>query len=317
MHSIDPGQHDISWPVRQSSQPTGAQATAQVSVPGSCGELVQGRLHDRDVLLSCPIERRVTARVELTESGRIIGLEQSPRAASVLGSLLRKQARPGTGARVWLDSPLPRGKGMASSTADISAVAGAALMGLGMHPSPSRVARLATRIEPADSIMYPGMVLMDRHTGHAIREFKRVPQLTLLALDPGGTVDTLAFHRHNPADTTVGDEGAFAAAVAAITDGLQSGDLKAIGTGATLSARLNQSRLPNPLLEPAERLLSDVGAYGLNVAHSGPLLALLMPSDPQRIDYARNRLRDRFGSRVAIETFTPIAGGLVTGGFSK
>lgn len=281
-------------------------------VPGSFGELIQGRFDGRDVLISCPVDRPVSVQARLTRDGLIHGLEDAPRSRRLLTRLLGRYAPAGTGARIQLDSPLSRGKGMASSTADLSGVAGAVLTALGESSPPSRVAGLVAAMEPSDSIMHPGLVLMDRHTGEVLEHYPAPPPLTLIGLDAGGRVDTLGFHRPEHEQHRARQVDAFAEAVAATREGLESGCASTLAVGSTLSARLNQSILPNPLLEPVEHVGQQVGAHGVCIAHSGTIVGLLMPPEPERVTFALTRLRARVGSHAAIETFTPIAGGLVT-----
>ena len=58
----------------------------------------------------------------------------------------------------------------------------------------------------------------------------------------------------------------------------------ALGAAATLSARLHQPILFNPLLEKVLALSADVHALGVCRAHSGTLLGVLL--DPLRQDAA-------------------------------
>lgn len=295
----------------------GLLGSAWSRVPGSFGELIQGRFDGRDVLVSCPIDRYVSVHAELTRDGRIQGLDNTPRSRRLLTRLLERYAPAGTGTCIRLDSPLPHGKGMASSTADLCAVSGAVLSALDRPPTPNHLARLAAATEPSDGIMHPGLVLMDRHTGRVLEHYPAPPPLTLLGLDAGGRIDTLGFQNPEHEREQVRQAGAFAEAVAATREGLKSGCAWTLATGSTLSARLNQSILPNPLLEQLEQTGHRVGAHGVCTAHSGTLVGLLMPTDPDRLAFALTHLRNRFGPRVSIETLTPIGGGLVTGGIGE
>jgi L-threonine kinase len=71
-------------------------------------------------------------------------------------------------------------------------------------------------------------------------------------------------------------------AFALLRQGLQQGDVEAIGAAATLSATAHQTILCNPWLTPVLGLARDVKALGVCRAHSGTLLGLLL--DPRCAD---------------------------------
>ena len=60
---------------------------------------------------------------------------------------------------------------------------------------PSEVARLAVHVEPTDSSLFPGLALWDHRYGHVYEDLGAPPALTVVILDPGGVVDTLAFNQ--------------------------------------------------------------------------------------------------------------------------
>lgn len=281
--------------------PTATDAMGTAWVPGSCGELLQGQQGERQVLMSAPVERGVRARVRLSNRPGIRGLADAPRASRMLAGLLARFGE--DGASVHLEGNLPRGKGMASSTADLVAVAAAGLRALGRTPSSAELARQAVAIEPSDSVMYPGLVLMDRDTGQCLQAAGPAPSLPVIALDFGGTVDTLAFSREDHRIQLRGNAAAFEEAVAAVMEGLAHDRPDALGHGITLSARLHQAILPKPALPAVEKLAPSLGALGVNVAHSGSLIGMLMPDDPARVTFARQRLQRHFGGSLAIAVY--------------
>jgi uncharacterized protein involved in propanediol utilization len=85
-------------------------------------------------------------------------------------------------------------------------------------------------------------------------------------------VDTLGFKRMPyTAEERRVIEGAYGLAL----DGLRAGDLDAVARAATVSARLNQRRQCKPHLEELIRIAARRGGYGVCVAHSGTVTALL------------------------------------------
>ena len=126
-----------------------------VRVPGSCGELLQGWHGGEPFLVTCPIARYTTVRASATLQG-LVGLGEKSRRALQLylrGAGIKKLP---FGMR--LTSELPRGKGMASSSADIAAVLAAASHALGQLLAPEAILRLAVQVEPTDAVFMPGIV---------------------------------------------------------------------------------------------------------------------------------------------------------------
>ena len=162
-----------------------------VRVPGSCGELLQGWHGGEPFLVTCPIARYTTVRASATLQG-LVGLGEKSRRALQLylrGAGIKKLP---FGMR--LTSELPRGKGMASSSADIAAVLAAASHALGQLLAPEAILRLAVQVEPTDAVFMPGIVCLNQVTGRVQRTYHSLsyPQLTIF--DTGGTVDTAACH---------------------------------------------------------------------------------------------------------------------------
>lgn len=268
----------------------------RAALPAACGELVQGTLDGVPCLVSCPIGRYSTAEVCLRPGPGWDVPPDAAKAAAALRDGLAYLGRPELGGRLRLVTDLPRGRGYASSTADI----GATLFALGRvmgHPLASdEAARLAVGVEPSDSILFPGLTLFD-HRGGSFREsLGPAPSLLVVVLDPGGEVDTLTFNRvdHRGILRRLAPE--HRRAFALLREGLEQRDWQALGEATTLSTRAHQAILPDPLLEPALALAREVGALGVCRAHSGTLLGLLL--DPVRadvpaiVDFVANRLPD-------------------------
>lgn len=256
---------------------------ATATGPGTCGELAQGPWEGREVMITCPVALHATARVMLCPGhGRLHTPADAPRTRSALEAL-----PPAAEQDLWLelDNPLPRGRGMASSTADLCTALAARLALEGRHLSARELARRVLAVEPSDGIMLPGIALFDHREGTVMESLAEAPPLWVLCLDFGGRVDTLRFNAHppEPHDPQAAD------AVAEVHAGLRENDLKKIAAGATASALARQSRLPHPALDEVRRLAEKTGAMGLNRAHSGTVLGLLF-DDPERAEDAGKRI---------------------------
>jgi len=82
---------------------------------------------------------------------------------------------------------------------------------------------------------------------------------------------------------------------------LHTQDARLLGRVASASARINQRHLPKPCFERLERLGEELGAVGLQVAHSGSVIGILFdgasPDREEQIEEARARVAEMgFGS---------------------
>jgi L-threonine kinase len=262
-----------------------ADETVLVALPGTCGELVQGTLDGEPCLISCPIGWYSTAAVRF-QSGGGWGLPaHTPKTRAALHRGLAYLNRAETHGNVHLHTGLPRGRGYGSSTADIGATLHALGHAAGQRLTITEVANLAVQVEPSDSSLFPDLALWAHCSGHVYEDLGAPPPCTVVVLDPGGEVDTLAFNRldHRQALRHLAPQHRDAFAL--LREGLRHGNLEAIGTAATLSATAHQAILANPLLPPTLALAHEVQAVGVCRAHSGTLLGLLL--DPRHADVAR------------------------------
>ncbi len=260
------------------------EVTAQVAVPGTCGELVQGTLDGVPCLVSCPIDCYSTARVCLRPGGGWTVPPDVPKVGAALRAGLAYLGRAGGGGCVHVTTALPRGRGYGSSTADIGATLYALGQAAGRALAPAEVARLAVAVEPSDSSLFPGLALWDHVHGYFYEDLGQPPALTVVVLDPGGEVDTLAFNRQDHREALRKLAPVHRDAFALLREGLRQGHLETIGEAVTLSATAHQAILPNPLLDLALSLCREVGACGVCRAHSGTVLGLLL--DPRRSEVA-------------------------------
>jgi L-threonine kinase len=299
---------------RQTSDMAPPQAPApravRVALPGTCGELVQGTLDGGPCLISCPIDYYSIAEVCFQPWGDWTVPEHAPKTRAALQAGLAYLDRTASGGSVRLQTKLPRGRGYGSSTADIGATLYALGQAAGQELVPSDVARLAVHVEPTDSSLFPGLALWDHRYGHVYEDLGAPPALTVVILDTGGVVDTLAFNQLDHREVLRRLAPQHREAFALVREGLWQGNLEAIGAAATLSARVHQAILTNPLLEPTLALARDVRALGVCRAHSGTLLGLLL--DPKDVDVpAITALAARrFAPAVTVFSRSLVSGGL-------
>ena len=245
-------------------------------------------------LVTCPIDMYSSAQVEVTTgAGRISGPADSPKARNAVKLTLAYFRQYGMDARLRLSGPLPRGKGMASSSADVCAAIVATAMALGREITPPETASIALQVEPSDGIMFPGIAMFDHRDGSLARVLGEPPPMRVMALDFGGRVDTLAFNDVNREKILMRLERRHQESLSCITSGIQNGDPEAIARGATISALANQKILFKPQLEAVIELAPEVGAAGVNVAHSGTVIGMLFPDADADLDGAVALAREK------------------------
>ena len=243
-------------------------------------------------MITCPIDMYSVATVEISPGqGSISGPADSPKAWQAVRATLAYLDENGVDASLCLDSPLPRGKGMASSTADVAAAIVATAIvatasALGRDLSPAQIAQIALGVEPSDGIMFPHIALFDHCTGKVAHTLGPPPPMCVVVLDFGGEVDTAEFNQACRDDVLRRLEPDVTRAVRLIEEGISSGDIARIGRGATLSAVANQQVLFNPHLEAVLEISRRAGAVGVNVAHSGTVIGMLLPDDPELAEQA-------------------------------
>ena len=255
---------------------------ACAALPAACGELVQGTLDGMPCLVSCPIDRYASARVELEAPSARAPSHQSwslppdaPKSVAALFSGLRHLGADGSCGSLQLSSAIPRSRGYASSTADVGATLYALAEALGCPLHVREVAQLAVSVEPTDSTLFPGLSLFAHRDGRLWMPLGPAPPLDVIVLDPGGAIDTLAFNRVDHGDALRRLAPQHREAFHLLLDGLKRRNWWDVGEAATLSSRAHQAILPNPLLDAALNAADAVGALGVCRAHSGTVLGLL------------------------------------------
>ncbi|MFI7444977.1 GHMP family kinase ATP-binding protein [Nonomuraea indica] len=253
---------------------------------GTFGELIQGALppDGRDFLVTVPVARWSHARF-VPEPGWPIRVRPGGKSKSrlLVERMLRGHGWDGGGV-LTITSTLPVGKGMASSSADLVASARAVANAFGLTLRPSEIEDALRGIEPSDGVMYDAAVAFCHREVTLLHELGALPALTIVGMDEGGTVDTVAFNQM-PKAYTAAQTQEYAAMLAAAGRAVRDGDARTLGRLATRSAEMNQRLQPKRLLRPAMELSARMDALGVLAAHSGTRLGILLAdADP---DYDR------------------------------
>lgn len=272
------GGHLIRGPAARRRPP--ARAVAVSSAFGTFGELLQGALPDGgpDFLVTLPIARWATATFSYDSARE--GVEVFPasktKAHRVAEAVLARHS--GGGGSLRLSGSLLEGRGLASSSADLVATARAVASALGTDMPPRRIEDLLRRIEPTDGVMYPGVVAFEHRNVALLARLGVLPPMTIVGIDEGGTVDTVAFNAI-PKNFSAQERHEYARLLDEARTALRAGDAAAIGRVATRSAHLNQRLCRKRTLNAMTALSAEIGGVGVVAAHSGSAIGLLLPHD--------------------------------------
>ncbi|WP_394849979.1 hypothetical protein LZC95_21300 [Pendulispora brunnea] len=255
---------------------------------GHHGEILQGVFEDERggvhgglVTLACGIySSRVTFAPDVGSPLEVLPhwKVKSRRAAELV---LRWGGGEALGGKLVIDSNTPVGWGLGSSTSDVIATIRAVSQAIGQHVDSRRVADLAVRAEVAsDATMFEDRtVLFAQRNGTILEDFGvSIPALDIhgFTTDARGGLDTLSL---SPAQYGWRELECFRVLRGLFRRAMVTQDPRLVAHVATASARINQAYLPKPHFEAIERLVEEVGAIGLQVAHSGPVVGLIF--DPR------------------------------------
>lgn len=289
---------------------------AEARAPGSCGELVQGIHRGGYFLVSCPVDFYSRVRVELRSGGsgkvenEIDAPEGFDKTCQAVALTLDSLNQSGLAVRVEISSPIPRGKGLGSSSADATAAIAAASLACGKELTPEEIACLALRVEPTDGVMFPGIALFDHRAGTVMERLGPPPPLEIVALDWGGNVDTLDFNRVDRRSLWESAAEETAQALALVRRGIQEGEPVLVGQGATISALAGQRVLPKQELARVIEFAEANGAAGVNVAHSGTVIGVLLDARQKRGLSIFRRAKAEFPEAEAVHHFRVLGGGV-------
>jgi L-threonine kinase len=245
-----------------------------VETPGTCGEYIQGWFGGAPCLISSPIDR--FSRIVIAEG--VGNLDQlKPKTCKMVDAVFRYHDIPleeKEKLHFMMTSDIPLEKGMASSTADLAGMAAGLSRYFGLSLSAQEIGKLCTGIEPSDNLMFEQLNLFNHIEGSVLKELGGTVEAELIIIDFHGGIDTMTFNETQD-DYSPQDLAVFGEIVALFEQGVETGNLKAIGEACTRSAYLNQKRLKKPYLDQLDRLSREFGGLGMVVGHSGTVIGIM------------------------------------------
>lgn len=257
---------------------------------GTFGELLQGQLPigsflgDTHFLVTMPIA--VFARAHFTPIAGTRSVTVYPshkRKAKQLAENL-VSALGLSGGILLLQSELPEGKGLASSSADLVAAARSIACCFNRRIRTSLIERLMAEIEPSDGVMYPGVVAYRQRECSLLSFVGQIPPLAIVGIDEGGTVETVDYDQRR-GEISASHRAQYHVLLDRARTAIPQGDTATIGRIATASALLHQERVPKEHLNAMLKASEATDALGVIVAHSGTMIGILL--DRMAADFPR------------------------------
>lgn len=242
---------------------------------GTFGELVQGIIGGRPFLITLPLPCLKSEAVFIPDEtiSEITGYPSNIKAVTA-GKKLCQRFGIQAGGSLQIQSNIPPGKGMASSSADITAAMKAIADCYSLPLTKEIISSIAAEIEPTDGVMYDEVVAYDFIHGELIECFGHLPPFFIIGIDFGGIIDTVQFNQIEK-KYEYQEQLKFIAAYELIKEGIATKNVSFICRAAAISARINQKLLPKPFFNELETVAKTCGG-GLVAAHSGTVLGVIM-----------------------------------------
>lgn len=254
--------------------------------PASCGEFVQGILDREEYLSSYAIDMFSVATLEEKQENINLGPKKSRKAIEKVFERFNIPLRECKNISLNINSNIPIGKGMASSTADIGATIKATLSILNKDLGNEEISRIASEIEPTDSILLYKNSIFNPVNGQVKKYLSTLNNGRVIILEPDEILET-SIIRSNPnyLDIKLENKAIINKSFNLLEEGLREQDLKLIGKACTLSSLANENIHKKPYLNKIIEISNRMGAYGVNIAHSGTVIGILIDNkmDHERI----------------------------------
>ncbi|MDU1201830.1 MAG: serine/threonine protein kinase [Clostridiales bacterium] len=260
--------------------------------PASCGEFVQGILDNEEYLSSYAINLFSVATLE--ESKDIInkGPSKSRRAMELVFEKFNIPIEDTKNISLNIKSQIPIGKGMASSTADIGATIKATLSMLNKTLTGEEISKLAVKIEATDSLLLNQHSIFNPLTADVKKYLGGINDTKVVILEPDDILNTkLIRTMPDYKSYKMQNKEIIKTSFDLLDEGLLKNDLDLIGRACTYSGLANENIHKKPFLKEIIEISDRFGCYGVNIAHSGTVIGVLMHKemdDKRIIQYLRD-----------------------------
>ncbi|MDN9237633.1 cobalamin biosynthesis protein [Clostridioides difficile] len=256
--------------------------------PASCGEFVQGIIDDEEYLCSYAIDMYSKVYIEEKLVDINLGRYKSRLAIEKVFEKFNLPKKYTKNISLNINSKIPVGKGMASSTADIGATIKATLSLIDKDLSSEEISKLAAEIEPTDSIFIDKNSIFNPLNRTVIKYLGNLTNAKVVILEPNKVLDTMKIRlRQDYNKLKVENKEVIKKSFALLEEGLKKNHLSLVGEACTLSSLANENIEKKEYLNEIIKISKKYGAYGVNIAHSGTVVGILIDksmNDKKMID---------------------------------
>ena len=298
---------------QDSDSPPLAIGSATARAPGVCGVLAQGAIGEMHFSVTCPVDFYSRVRVELSADGPgVVATDGCEKTVAAVRRTLAHLRRARVRADVRVSSPIPRGRGLGSSSADLSAAIAATALALGEELTPEAIAQIALSIEPTGGVMMPGLALFDHRAGLVRESLGPPPPMEIVALDFGGSSRSGYFNLSDRPQRWHGVNDQTAEALNLIRRGVAEKSPALVGRGATIAAEAGSRVTSRPRLEEVAAFARDVGAVGVNGGQSEGVTGVLLDATERRGKSTYLKAKQAFPDAETVYHFRLLGGGVQT-----
>lgn len=250
---------------------------------GTCGEFVQGNIDDCEYISSYKIDRYSYAFLEEQSSDKFtydLRYQKSLKAIYKVLDYFNLDKGILKNLSLKIHSNIKIGKGMSSSSADITASIYAILNYLNKELDYDILSKLICEIEPSDPVYMNQNIIFDSINGNIKEYLGLIEGFKIILLEPKNTFDTLNLREKK--DYKIirkRNEKYTKKAFMDLKRGFNESNLKLIGQASIESAFLNQDILYKNKLDEILKLSKEIDCYGFNIAHSGTVIGFLVHED--------------------------------------
>ena len=260
--------------------------------PASCGEFVQGVLDNEEYLSSYAINLFSVATLEEGKEVIHTGPTKSRKAMELVFEKFNIPVEESKKISLNINSQIPVGKGMASSTADIGATINATLSMLGKSLTGEEISKLAVKIEATDSLLLNRHSIFNPLTADIKKYMGGIDNAKVVILEPDDILDTKSIRMTpNYRMYKMQNKEIIKESFSLLDEGLARNNLSLVGKACTYSSLANENIHKKPFLKEIIEISDKFGCYGVNIAHSGTVIGILMDKemdDKRVIQYLRD-----------------------------
>lgn len=256
--------------------------------PGSFGEVLQGKINGQDMLLSCPVN--LYTKVKVYESSNPVNKKKYKKSSIFLFEVLKSWGFEEFAKKIDIEinSDIPYGKGMASSTADLSALYYCLLKMFDKKFNEEELKNNCINVEPTDSIIFDKMTLFDYKMGSIVNKLGGYFEYNILAFEGRNTVDTIEFNNKNLPNLSNVDD-----LLPTLRQAVKEKNLEKLSFVSTESIIRNQKRLNYDWIEKVIEIKNNTNGLGIIGAHSGSVLGIIY-DDEEKVKFTLKSLKDNF-----------------------